>query len=516
MTDNAAFLPGQAVDLAAAWHGLSGLDIDDSPAACQRAASDYHWYSPLLAQRLEGRLPAGVVRPRSTDEVMRVAAVCVRHGVPLTVRGGGTGNYGQCVPLWGGLTLDMSAMDQVLQIEDGFAVVQAGALMHQINLAVRGHGNGNGSSSGNGSGSSTGPQGQQLRMWPSTERIATLGGFIAGGHSGIGSLRHGILADPGNVRRLRVVTLQDPPQCLDLVGADIQKVHHAYGSNGIVVEIEIALTAFVPWVHSIALFPSYAQVLEFGLAAGAAAMAGQADLFQLSAVERRITPYYSGLADRLQGQDAMFAQVAPASLAVYTALVEAHGGRVVVQGSEAELHAQGLPSATECAYNHTTLEALKSDRGVTYLQVAYPAPLDAGLVARQMQRFGDEVLFHHEFSRAGGALVAFALPLVMYFDEDQLNALMASFEADGCAIFNPHTWVLEDGGMKQVDEAQLAFKLLADPQGLMNPGKVRAWDERVLGIVGGSLEAALPLAQMNLRAEAQAQAQAQTKDQAQS
>jgi FAD/FMN-containing dehydrogenase len=163
------------------------------------------------------------------------------------------------------------------------------------------------------------------------------------------------------------------------------------------------------------------------------------------------------------------------------------GGRLVVRGSEAELLAAGLPSATECAYNHTTLEALKTDRGVTYLQVAYPAPLDPALVARQMVRLGDEVLFHHEFSRAGGELVAFALPLVHYFDEDQLHQLIKGFEADGCTIFDPHTWVLEDGGMKQVDEAQLEFKKLADPHGLMNPGKVRAWDERVLGIPGGRL-----------------------------
>jgi hypothetical protein len=157
------------------------------------------------------------------------------------------------------------------------------------------------------------------------------------------------------------------------------------------------------------------------------------------------------------------------------------GGRLVVRGTEAELLAQGLPSVTECAYNHTTLEALKSDRGVTYLQVAYPGPLDAELVAAQMRRFGDELFFHHEFSRAGGELVAFALPLVQYFDEAQLRGLMQSFEADGCRIFDPHTYVLEDGGMKQADEAQLAFKRRADPHGLMNPGKLRAWDERVLG-----------------------------------
>jgi len=76
--------------------------------------------------------------------------------------------------------------------------------------------------------------------------------------------------------------------------------------------------------------------------------------------------------------------------------------------------------------------------------------------------------------------VAFALPLVHYFDESQQRELIERFEADGCRIFDPHTYVLEDGGMKVVDEAQLAFKLRADPHGLMNPGKLRAWDERML------------------------------------
>lgn len=429
------------------------------------------------------------------DEVLRVAQACVRQRAPLTVRGGGTGNYRQCVPLHGGVSLDITALNRVLRIDSGWASVQAGVLIHDLNRAAR-------------------AMGQQLCMYPSTERLATLGGFIAGGHSGIGSMRHGILADPGNVRRLRVVTLQDPPRLLDLHAADIQKVHHAYGSNGIIVEVDVALTPALDWQHTIALFDGYDAVLHFGLAAAALSLEGtprpaepavprgdlrnpakpdllrsarELDIFQLSAVERRITPYYQGLRDRLEDADAMFAQVSPQTLPRYEALVGALGGRVVVRGSEDELIAAGLPSVTECAYNHTTLEALKSDRGVTYLQVAYPAPLDPALVARQMQRFGDEVLMHHEFSRSGGALVAFALPLVMYFDASQLDSLKRSFELDGCSIFDPHTWVVEDGGMKQVDAAQLAFKKQADPLGLMNPGKLRAWDEHVLGRPGGQL-----------------------------
>lgn len=462
------YRPHDRFDVDALAADLAGLALWRDEATCQRAGQDYHWYSPVLAAALQGRLPQLVVRPRDEAELARVAAACVRHRVPLTVRGGGTGNYGQCVPLYGGLTLDITGLDRVITLEPGRARVQAGILIHTLNQAAA-------------------ASGQQLAMWPSTERIATLGGFIAGGHSGIGSLRHGILADPGNVMRLGVLTLEDPPRWRVLEGADIQRAHHAYGSNGILLEVDVALVQRVEWQHTIALFPRYDTLLRFGLAAGAEAVVGRLDLFQMSAVERRITPYYEGLRGKLEDADAMFAQVHPASLAGYTELARTMGGRVVVAGTEAELLAQGLPSCTECAYNHTTLEALKSDRGVTYLQVAYPAPFSPDLVAAQMARFGDEVLMHHEFSRAGGELVAFALPLVQYFDEDQLRALIASFEADGCTIYDPHTWVLEDGGMKQVDEAQLAFKKTADPLGLMNPGKLRAWDERVLGIPGGGL-----------------------------
>ncbi|MBN8491191.1 MAG: FAD-binding oxidoreductase [Burkholderiales bacterium] len=467
MTPHSFYFPGDPVDWPAVRQALQGLEIDDSDAARERAAADYHWYSPILAEALQGKRPDLVVKPHNQDEVLLLAAVCARHRVPLTVRGGGTGNYGQCVPLHGGIVMDATALNRILRLEPGWAVVEAGVLIHDLNQAAR-------------------ATGQQLRMWPSTERIATLGGFIAGGHSGIGSIRHGILADPGNVRRLRIVTLEDPPQVIDLHDADIQKAHHAYGTNGLITEVEIALTDAVDWQHTITLFDSYDAVLRFGLAVGQRSRDGSIDVFQLSAVERRITPYYAGLRDRLEDADAMFAQVSPGTLPAYEALAAQMGGRVVVRGTEAELLAEGLPSATECAYNHTTLEALKSDRGVTYLQVAYPGPLDPALVAAQMQRFGDELYFHHEFSRAGGELVAFALPLVQYFDAAQQRELIASFEADGCRIFDPHTFRLEDGGMKQVDEAQLAFKQRADPLGLMNPGKVRAWDERMLGLQVGA------------------------------
>ncbi len=44
-------------------------------------------------------------------------------------------------------------------------------------------------------------------------------------------------------------------------------------------------------------------------------------------------------------------------------------------------------------------------------------------------------------------------------------------------IFNPHRYTLEEGGMKQTDAIQLAFKRETDPQGLLNPGKMIAFED---------------------------------------
>jgi hypothetical protein len=435
-----------------------GISTDTRATEIDRLSRDYFWYSPILNKQLLDKRGEIIVRPASEAEVVMLAAVCAKNKIPITVRGGGTGNYGQCVPLHGGVILDASGLNKIKNIGVGKATVETGVLIYDLHQAAR-------------------SQGQQILIYPSTERIATIGGFIAGGHSGIGSIRHGILKDPGNVTRIRVVTLEEVPRIVELVDDDIQKVHHAYGTNGIITELDIALTPAVDWLHIITTFSSYGDGLRFGLAVGNQSVNNNRaiDVFQLSAVERRITPYYDSLKAILGDQDAMFAQVAVTSLPAYESLAAQFGGRTALVDTEENLFASGLPNATECAYNHTTLQALKSDDSVTYLQVAFPSPFSPELVSSLMEEFGDEVLMHHEFAKMEGVLTVFALPLVRYFDEAQINDLILRFEARGCYIFNPHTYWIEDGGMKQIDSNQIDFKKLSDPMGLMNPGKTRGW-----------------------------------------
>jgi len=439
--------------LAALRAALDGIEVRDDPAYVAAKSKDYFWYSPILAEALDGKTGDLVVLPRTADEVLRVAAACARTRVPLTVRGGGTGNYGQCVPLEGGVVLDVTRLDRVLEIAPGRVRVEAGARIQALDEAVAG-------------------AGQMLAMWPSTRRLATIGGFVAGGSGGVGSLRHGMLRDGGNVLELKVATVEPEPRTVTLQGADIQKAHHAYGTNGVILELTVALRPLTEWTHAVALFDGYDRALRFAMAAQEAGL----DAFLLTPVERRFAPYYRRMASYFPpDRDAVFAMIAGGERARFEALAAARGGTVSLMRSAAEIEAENLTPAYECGWNHTTLQALKRDRGWTYLQVAYPRPFDPDLVLRQMARYGDEMLMHHEMARLDGEVQIFALPLVRWTTKARMYAIIAELEAEGCAVYDPHAFTIEDGGMKEIDAGQIAFKRQADPLGLMNPGKTRGW-----------------------------------------
>jgi len=309
-------------------------------------------------------------------------------------------------------------------------------------------------------------------MWPSTRRLATIGGFVAGGSGGIGSLRHGMLRDGGNVLALRVVTVEPEPKAITLEGPEIQQVHHAYGTNGVITELTLALSPLTEWTHTVALFDGYDRALGFAMAAQEAGL----DAFLLTPVERRFAPYYRRMAGYFPtDRDAVFAMIAGGERDRFAALAAEHGGRVSLSKTLHEIEAENLSPAYECGWNHTTLQALKQDKGWTYLQVAYPRPFDPGLVLRQMARYGDDMLMHHEIARMDGVVQIFALPLVRWTTKARMYEIIAELEAEGCAVYDPHAYTIEDGGMKEIDAAQIAFKRRADPYGLMNPGKTRGW-----------------------------------------
>ena len=223
------------MDVSALKRDLDGIKLDDNPAIVQQKSRDFYWYSPVLKQQLDHVTGDLIVTPKTEAELIRVLAACHRHGVPVTPRGSGTGNYGQAMPLSGGVVLNLAEMNEIKSIAPGRVVTGPGAILADIDKATRAH------------------SGQELRLSPSTYNTASIGGFIAGGSGGVGSINFGGLRDFGNVLRLRVVTMEAEPKALELTGEDLHKVTHAYGTNGIITEVEMPLTAAYEWIDVIRL-----------------------------------------------------------------------------------------------------------------------------------------------------------------------------------------------------------------------------------------------------------------------
>ncbi len=443
---------------------LAGLTIYDDAPSLRMHSRDFFWFSPVLKPDLEGRQADLIILPRDREEVARVASACARHKVPLTVRGGGTGNYGQAVPLEGGVVMNLTRLNRVVWTRRGAGRFEAGANLLDIDKALWSHG-------------------QELRMHPSTRAQATIGGFVAGGAAGAGSCTWGQIDNLGAVTALQVMTVEAEPRLIELRGKDILKVMHAYGVNGIITEVEVPLAPAHDWAERIATFDTLKAAAAFGQAFtecdGIAKKLVSIHAPAIAPYLRRLAPYLG------TGKAFAILMVSEPQGDELDRLIAEMGGTITFARGADEARAaafgehrdRGAPGPLyEYTWNHTTLHALKVDPAITYLQLRFPHGRNLELLDWAEEKFREDVIFHIEFQRRQGRVYHSSLPLVRFSTAERLHEIMRLAEEAGIQASNPHTWVLNNAGWKRTDAPQPEFKRLADPFGLMNPGKLLGWE----------------------------------------
>jgi len=427
---------------------LRGLDVVDAGPLLHDLSQDQHQFSPPLEEALRGCRAQLVVRAHDREQLQRVAALCHRHRAPLTLRGAGTGNHGQCVPLSGGVVLDTSPLQRVLHLDPDTGVLTAepGCRLLELDRFLQ-------------------PLGRALRLAPSTWRTATLGGYIAGGSSGVGSLRWGLLRDRGNLLGLEVLTVEAEPRWLQLDAEGAAALNHAYGCNGILAAITVPTTSWEPWQELVLELPDRAAALGLAEVLTAAAL----EIDQLAYLERNLAARLPGVVGPMPpAGDRLLLHAVPAALAPITAAARSHGGQVLLQ--RPCWPPRGL-LLRELCWNHTTLHARAADPELTYLIGLLPDPVGPVLAALADVEPG--LLWHLERVRQGGCPRWVGLPVFPWRGDDALASLIDRCRRLGVLVFNPHAVTVEDSGLGVVDAAQVAAKLAHDPEGLLNPGKLR-------------------------------------------
>jgi len=433
---------------------IAGIEQLDDTLSIRSLSKDFYWFSPVLKDRLQTCLAKLVVRPRNQDEVLRIAAAAARHKVAITPRGAGTGTFGQAVPLAGGIILDMTRVNQLVWQKPGCIRAEAGMKMGAADELTR-------------------PNGWELRIHPSTKRTATLGGFIAGGHAGIGVINYGIMRDRGNILGLKIVTVEEEPRVIEVRGDAVETIHHAYGVNGIITEVELPLAPAYEWREIIVAFDDFMDATRFGFAL----VEAPGIIKKLASSHAWPIPqYFRPLSEHLpEGKHVVLLMVSVHSMEALHALCREHNGTITFEAAEGA-GPRKVP-LYEYAWGHTTINAWRMERRITYIACVFDADKPLDCIARIHQRFNHEAPLHLEFIRFAGKANAQAIPLIVYEGPEQLARLTAGFEEEGARVANVHTYLLQNGGMKYIDDAQLETKAANDPHGLLNPGKVAGWTD---------------------------------------
>ncbi len=428
---------------------LGEVPSTTDPAIIKRKSRDHFVISPLLRSALSGNLADIVVSPRTKTEVSLSVAAAVRHRIPITPRGGGTANYGQSVPLHGGVLHDMIDYNRVISIGDGVIRAEAGANMAIMDAQAR-------------------KAGWELRLHPSTIATSTIAGFIAGGSGGLGSAMYGMLRDRGNISALEVMSAEEQPRLIEMTGDDLELVHHAYGANAIITEVAMPLAPAWSWRECIVAFADFASALRFG-----------ERLVRETGIVKKVSSVHEWPIPKLmrelrdvvpEGRSMVICLIAQPCFASFQSMVHEFSGDIVADNGTGE-NPFGAP-LFEFVYGHGLRQLQKTNSAYTGLQGMFRGAELFGSIERVRSAVSRDEPMRLEIFWSEGEIVAMGSPLISYRDAAQMAEMVALIQASGGVVANSHATGVHEVGIKRITTRDVDFKREMDPFGLLNPGKL--------------------------------------------
>ena len=157
---------------------LDGIAVERGADLVRELSLDTYWKAHALSAAGRPLLADAVVRPRTAREVAQVLAAASAVGVPVVPRAGGSGSQGGAVPDRGGILVDVSLMNEILDLDErsGTVRVQPGVNGLQLEEWLN-------------------ERGFMFPHYPASVHVAQVGGYLAAKGSGVMSTKYGKIED---------------------------------------------------------------------------------------------------------------------------------------------------------------------------------------------------------------------------------------------------------------------------------------------------------------------------------
>ncbi len=458
-----AFMAASTPDLTAAFRGVLGPDaVRDGVSERDLHASDMTFHEP--------HRPDLVVYPSSTADVSRTLAHANEQRVPVTPFGVGTSLEGHVIPVQGGISLDLSRLDRILDIapENMTATVQAGVTRRALSRAV-------------------GEHGLFFPVDPGAD--ATLGGMAATNAAGTTTVRYG---------KMRASTLALEAVLADgrviRTGARTAKTSAGYDLTGLLVGSEGTLAVITELTLRLQPIPEHAGVLRIGFptieaacttaANAVAAGAGVTRLELLDAWTVAALNAYSGT--RLAEEPCLFVEstgsrsTVESDLQLVEELARAEGAGELVREEDPDARAQLWRARHDAAHAATAYAPGTAERHTDICVPLTELAATAHFARAELERLG---LLGSIFGHAGDGNLHVNVridtgdPTSLPRSQELVDALVVDALARGGTCTGEHGIGIGKRAALAQEHGDLvplyrAIKQAFDPNGILNPGKV--------------------------------------------
>ncbi len=172
---------------------------------------------PSMIKKWIKTVPFAVVLPKNEQELIKLIEFAKKYNVPITPRGLGTSGYGGSVPAKSGISIVFSKMNEVIEIDEKEHTVNVGAGIIWKDLERK-----------------LNKKGLSLMSYPSSYPGSTVGGWLAQGGIGIGSLKYGLFEE--NILEATVVNASG--NRMKLSGDDLSLISGSMGTTALISSVK--------------------------------------------------------------------------------------------------------------------------------------------------------------------------------------------------------------------------------------------------------------------------------------